>query len=310
MKNIFLFGLFVLAILSNKAFSQVSTAVSSDVSAFKKSVLYVVLEGNTTTTNVKYTKVVDEVEIETENKELVEDVESEYNKAVRYAMKHLWKINKFEYITENEFEEKKFDAGSYFLINAKHKTEDKEPVELNYLLIVEGGKKAKKVAKMNWLAGIPLAYNNVSSQYYTYKLPGLIQFLQNHLEFIFINGPSDEKKILAHYNGKTKEIKHGVLYVLAEDLTAKVFDQEAIAKVYSGEVKIVTQKQINAAIKKQDPNILYFHKVGPEKIEDTGICRKYILAAKGGELVYISEDKISKSNPEGLLNSDFKQFNK
>ncbi len=163
---------------------------------------------------------------------------------------------------------------------------------------------------MNWLAGIPLSYSNVSSQYYTYKLPGLVQFLENHLEYVFMNGVVDEKKVTSHYNEKTKEIKHGVLYLLAEDLTAKVFDQEAIAKVYNGEVKIVTQKQINAAIKKQDPNILYFHKVGPEKIEDTGICRKYIFAAKGGELVYISVHKITKSNTEGLLVSDFKQFNK
>ncbi|HET6244947.1 MAG: hypothetical protein H0V01_00235 [Bacteroidetes bacterium] len=309
MKNIFL-SIVVLLTIHNKTFSQISTASSSEVSAFKKAVLYVVLQGNTTTTNVKYTKVVNETEVETENKEMVENVESEYNKAMRFAMKNLWKINKFEYITEAEFEEKKFDVGSYFLFAAKHKTEDKEPITLNYLIIAQGDKKAKKVGKMKWLAALPLSFDNVSDQYYNYKIPGLVQFLQNHIEFVFTNGIAEQKKVLSHYNSKTKEIKDGVLYVLAEDLTAKVYSEEAIAKIFKGEVKIVDQKQINTAIKKQDPNVLYFHKIGPEKISNTGTCLKYILSAKGGELLYISEHKISKGTPEGLLESDFKQFNK
>ena len=309
MKNIFLL-LIVLLTIQNTAFSQISTASSAVVSEFKKSKIYVVLEKSTTSTKVKYSKVVDSLEVKTDNSQISEAAVSEFNNAMRYAMGSLWKANKFEFITDKEFEEKKFESNSYFLIIAKCKTQDKEPELLNYLIIAQGGPKAKKVEKMTWLAAIPLSFSNVSDQYYNYKIPALVQFLQNHIEYVFLNGPVEDKKLMDYYNDKSKEIKNGVLYILQEDLTAKVYDQNAIAKIYKGEVKIATQQEINDAIKNQDPNVLFLHKVGPEKLADTGMCRKFILSAKGGELLYMNEHKISNSKPEGLLESDLKQLNK
>jgi hypothetical protein len=301
----------ILSLIISPVFSQISTVTSSEISAFKKGKLYVVLNGGTSQTNVKYSLTVGDSVVSSDKKNVSESVDSDYNKAMRSAIKNFWKFTKeYEFITEQEFETKKMENNTYFLLPVKIKTTDKEPILLNYLMIVKGGPKSKKVEKMPVMAGIPLSYFSVSDQYYNYKLGALVQFLQTHMEFIFLSGPQEEKKVLAHYNGKSKEIKHGTLYVQFEDLTEKVFDLDAISKFYKGEVKIVDQGEIAKAIKKQDPNVLILHKVSPERTSTSGICKKYIISAKGGELLYIDEHSISKSNPEGLLDKDFKAFSK
>jgi hypothetical protein len=306
-KHFLLFTVIILASFGLRA--QFTNATPGDIGMLSKATLYVVLQGKEVTTNVKYSRIENDSLVESEKKRVTESEETNFNKTMKFAMKNLWKASKYIFITEEEFEEKKSDAGAYFLFISKMKIVDKETHWLDYLILAKGGK-AKKADKMPWLAAIPVSFSNVSEQYYLYKLPGLVQFLQAHMDYVYNNSPVTEKSIEEYYNKKTKEIKHGTLYLLQEELTNKVYDMDAIEKIYSGSIKFVEQKDIDEAIRKQDPNVLYLHKVGPEKTVEGGFCRKFILAAKGGELLYINEHKISKSFPDGLIEYDFKQFKK
>jgi hypothetical protein len=307
-----LITVFLIAIcISFQGFSQISTAAPADIASLKKNKIYVVLQGGIETkTNVKYSKVEGENETETSNKNSAKTAneDTEYNKAIRFAMTNFWKASKVEYISESDFEQKRLENNAYFISPMKYKTLDKEPVTLNILAVTKGGPKYKKADKMPILAGVPLGYFNVNEANYVYKIPAFVQFLQIHMDYVFQNSPVDQKKMLNHYNSKTRDMKDGTLYVVNEDLTAKVNDIDVIGKYYKGDVMIVEPTEIEQAIKSQDSHVVFAHVVGPQKAE--GFCRKYIFAAKGGELLFMSEHNVSKSSPEGLLESDFKQMNK
>jgi hypothetical protein len=308
MKN-FITLVFLSLVISLNVLAQETNASGPDISQFLRfGKTYVVLNGQTELKSVNYSKQIGDSLVKSEIKEVNEAVETEYNKAMRFAMKNFWK-GKFEFITEDQFEEKKFDQNAFFILTAKIKKGDKDPIAYNYLILVKGGPKSKKVEKMPQIAAFPLAYEKVSEQNYIFKLPSIVQLLYKHAEFASQAEVLDEKKTAEYYNQKTKEIKNATLYILYEDATGKIPDEESVKKIYKGEVKFVTQSEIDEAIKKQDPNVVFFHKVSPEKTVDGGVVKKYIIAAKGGELLYIGEHK-AKGDNEGLLESDLKLFNR
>jgi hypothetical protein len=312
MKKIFTVILLVLTVSFN-GYAQISNCLPADIVSFKKNIVYVVIQGEApvNVVSVKYTKMEGENEVSNVKKDTkVANGESEYNKVLRFAMSNFWRVNKVEYITEAEFEEKRLVNNNYFLTTVKYKTTDKVPVQLNLLALVKGGPKFKKIDKMPILAAIPLSYNNVPEGEYIYKLPAFVQFLQDHIDYAFQNAPIDEKKMINNFNSRSKEIKHGTLYVCGEDLTKKVSDLNAIQKYYKGEVMIVEPAEIEKAIRMQDSHVTFVHVVGPPKSSDGGLCRKYIFSAKGGELLYIGEHNVSKGGEQGLQEGDFKSINK
>ncbi|MBA3900383.1 MAG: hypothetical protein H0X62_09280 [Bacteroidetes bacterium] len=309
-----LFTVVVLFIIGFESFAQISSGIkATDIAALRKKTIYVVIQGGTPIlTNVKYSKVVGENESTGKKEKDVEEAttDTEYNKAIRFAMTNFWRVNKAEFITEEEFEEKRLVNNNFFIHIMEYKTKDKVPAKLNILAITKGGPKYKKVDKMPILAAIPLSYLNIPEAEYVYKIPAFVQFLQDHLDYEFQNAPVDEKKMLKHYNDKSKEIKDGTLYVVSEDLTKKVFDIDVIHKFYKGDVMIVEPAEIEKAIKMQDAHVTFVHVVSPRKSVDSGLCRKYVFAAKGGELLYMSEHNVSKGGEEGLQDGDFKSFSK
>ena len=290
----------------------ITTATIDQVVAGMKNITYVVLPEKVSTEVVKveYQKIVADTVVETENQEAKKIAdESEFNKALRAAVNNFWKVTKFEFINQEEFEEKKLDPTCSFIFLSKiRESFDDTRIEFSYLIYAIGSPKAKKVEKMPWIAAIPVSYHSIGSEYYNYKIAGLVKFLQNHADYAANNPNLTKESIEKYYNDKNREIKDFVLYVLAEDLTSKVYTEAQISEIYPGEVKVVTQAEIRDALKKDDQNIVFFHKVGPEHTKEDGICRKYVITAKGGELLYYLEDDIIKSRPEGLLEYDLKQF--
>lgn len=291
-----------------------STATIDQAAQALKTKTYVVLleEEQIVKTNILYEKIQNDTVVESGKKaELSEAEDNEFNKQLKYGMKNFWKATKFEFIKADEFEQKRFDPASsfIFLYNLKTKYKD-EKTFINYLVFALGGK-AKRIDKMPWVAAVPLTYGNIGPEYYTYKLPGLIQFLQYLSDYIANNPNQTKESIEKYFNKRNKEVKDYKLYVLADDLTKSVYTNEQIEKIYPGEVVIVDQKQIEEAIKNQDPNVAYVHKAGPERTKtELAFNVKMILTAKGGECLYIREDEIWKKEPEGMLVKDFKAIKK
>lgn len=291
-----------------------STATIDQAAQALKSKTYVVLleQEQMEKTNVIYEKIQSETVVESGKKADLSDFEdNEFNKQLKFAMKTFWKATKFEFIKAEEFEQKRMDPASSFIFLYNMKTKYKEEKTfVNYLVFAQGGK-AKRVDKMPWVAAVPLSYGNVSSEYFTYKIPGLIQYLQYLADYVANNPNQTKESVEKYFNKRNKEVKDYKLYVLADDLTKAVYTNEQIEKLYTGEVVIVDQKQIEEAIKKQDPNVAYVHKAGPERTKtELAFNVKMILTAKGGECIYIKEDEIWKKEPEGMLDKDFKALKK
>jgi hypothetical protein len=291
-----------------------STASIDQAAQALKTKTYVVLleQEQLEKTNVIYEKIQTETVVESGKKaDLSEFEDNEFNKQLKFGMKTFWKATKFEFIKAEEFEQKRMDPASSFIFLYNLKTKFKEEkTYVNYLVFALGGK-AKRIDKMPWVAAVPLSYGNVGPEYYTYKIAGLIQFLQNLADYVANNPNQTKESIEKYFNKRNKEVKDYKLYVLADDLTKSVYTNEQIEKYYQGEVVIVDQKQIEEAIKKQDPNIAYVHKAGPERTKsELAFNVKMILTAKGGECLYIREDEIWKKEPEGMLEKDFKALKK
>jgi hypothetical protein len=291
-----------------------STASIDQAAQALKTKTYVVLleQEQLEKTNVIYEKIQTETVVESGKKaDLSEFEDNEFNKQLKFGMKTFWKATKFEFIKAEEFEQKRMDPASSFIFLYNMKTKYKEEkTYVNYLVFALGGK-AKRIDKMPWVAAVPLSYGNVGPEYYTYKIAGLIQFLQNLADYVANNPNQTKESIEKYFNKRNKEVKDYKLYVLADDLTKSVYTNEQIEKYYQGEVVIVDQKQIEEAIKKQDPNIAYVHKAGPERTKsELAFNVKMILTAKGGECLYIREDEIWKKEPEGMLEKDFKALKK
>lgn len=291
-----------------------STASIDQAAQALKTKTYVVLleQEQLEKTNVIYEKIQTETVVESGKKaDLSEFEDNEFNKQLKFGMKTFWKATKFEFIKAEEFEQKRMDPASSFIFLYNMKTKYKEEkTYVNYLVFALGGK-AKRIDKMPWVAAVPLSYGNVGPEYYTYKIAGLIQFLQNLADYVANNPNQTKESIEKYFNKRNKEVKDYKLYVLADDLTKSVYTNEQIEKFYQGEVVIVDQKQIEEAIKKQDPNVAYVHKAGPERTKsELAFNVKMILTAKGGECLYIREDEIWKKEPEGMLEKDFKALKK
>lgn len=291
-----------------------STATIDQAAQALKTKTYVVLleQEQLEKTNVIYEKIQSETVVESGKKADLSDFEdNEFNKQLKFGMKTFWKATKFEFIKAEEFEQKRMDPASSFIFLYNMKTKYKEEKTfINYLVFALGGK-AKRVDKMPWVAAVPLGYGNVGPEYFTYKISGMLQYLQYLADYVANNPNQTKESIEKYFNKRNKEVKDYKLYVLADDLTKSVYTNEQIEKLYHGEVVIVDQKQIEEAIKKQDPNVAYVHKAGPERTKtELAFNVKMILTAKGGECIYIKEDEIWKKEPEGMLDKDFKAFKK
>ena len=68
--------------------------------------------------------------------------------------------------------------------------------------------------------------------------------------------------------------------------------------------------RIEKAIAEKNPNVVYLHKVGPEGGRLQARCYKVVLGAGDDQIYYFDYHTVSKSEGDGLLDSDFKKMNK
>jgi len=234
-----------------------------------------------------------------------------YNEKIKSAMQKHWKLTKFEFITKAEYAQKRRNPKSSFLA----KTEvifkkDKNKIKYQFLNLMLGISSAR-VTAMPDLANFPLAYAEGDEDNYSYKLGVILIFLQNHIKLLQEKQNLTEKNIIKYYNSQRTQIHDKTLYVLKKELTQNVNSINKISTHYKYPVKIVEQKDIEAAINNKDPEIVFFHVVRPEKENmRKERCYKIILGASDSYLYYWSMDKITSKKPSGILVQDFKKLQK
>jgi hypothetical protein len=232
----------------------------------------------------------------------------EYNSIIKKVMQQEWNITEFDFITNKEFEEKRMDAQYSFIYMSQVRFEaDKTDATYRFLHLSLGGDYFR-LNEMPDIASVPLAYFDVEEERYAYKLAILVRFLQNHAKLLKEHPEIISANVFKHYNDNIKDIKGKTLYLLEDELAPSVNSEARIKKVYPYKFKIVTMEDIEQAIKERNPDIVFLHKVGPEGTKLDARCYKVVIGAADANFYYFDYHKISDKNPDGFLESDFKNL--
>jgi hypothetical protein len=234
----------------------------------------------------------------------------EYNSIIKKVMQQEWNITEYDFITSKEFEEKRMDAQYSFIYMSQVNFEaDKTDAAYRFLHLSLGGDYFR-LNEMPDIASVPLAYFNVEEERYAYKLAILVRFMQNHAKLLKEHPEIISANVFKHYNDNIKDIRGKTLYLLEEELAPSVNNVARISKVYPFKFKIVSMEDIEQAIKDRNPDVVFLHKVGPEGTKLNARCYNVIIGAADANFYYFDYHKITDKNPDGFLESDFKNLAK
>ncbi|WP_421921000.1 hypothetical protein [Marinifilum sp.] len=233
---------------------------------------------------------------------------SEYNFRIRDVIKKNWNITEYKFISNAEFEKKRFDPHYSFIMNTIVTfNKDKTKARYNFLSLVMGGKE-KKIANMPDLCSVPLSYKHVHEDVYAYKLPSFIRFIQKHVQLIIKNPKMISANMLKYYNKNAALLKGKTLYILKDELQKEVNSLDKISKVYPEKVKIVSQEELEQAIANRMDKVVFLHKVGPEQLKIKARCFKILVGASDSEFYYFNYHMINKKQTDGFLAKDFRRI--
>ncbi|MCX6232662.1 MAG: hypothetical protein NTZ33_14085 [Bacteroidetes bacterium] len=273
-KRISAFLLFIL--ISSRLFCQLNYAKEADFKAFMQSKTLVVLDNQ---------------------------VLSSYNESIQVAVKTLWKITSFEFITHKEFEKQKNNRAYSFLILSDATLEQKGILmRYNILNLVLGGK-AKNLNEMTDLGSVPLSCAGEDENNYLYKTGGIIRFMQYFVNYNLSHPNTDFIKMIKRLDGN---IAGKELWLLQHEMDADVNSIDKIKAYFKGNVKFVSMEEITTAIAEKTANVVFLHKIG-NTIKGS-LCWKVLFDAATGEPLYFDMNIIDKKHPDVFSSGDFSKL--
>ncbi|MCT4603864.1 MAG: hypothetical protein N4A59_13315 [Marinifilum sp.] len=233
---------------------------------------------------------------------------SEYNFRIKDVIKKNWTITDYEFISNKDFEQKRFNSQYSFIINSIVTfNKDKTKARYNFLSLVMGGKE-KRIANMPDLCSVPLSYKHVHEDVYSYKLPCFIRFMQKHVSLVSKNPQIITENVLKYYNKNASLLQGKTLYLIKNELQKEVNSIGKIRKVYSGKVKIVTKEDVENAIDNKNKGVVFLHKVGPENSKTKARCFKILVGANDSDFYYFDYHMIRNKQTDSFLEKDFKRI--
>ncbi len=232
-----------------------------------------------------------------------------YNSKIREIIEKNWKITPYRFVSYVEYKEKRTSEEYSFLTLDKISfIGDKTEIEYNFLCLSLGGD-YKRVSSMPQLCNLPVSYADVDDKNYIFKLSGLVQIIQNHIEFIESQEDINNRNIIEKYNNNAYQLKNKTLYLLKDDVTQDINTKRKLKKEYPYRFKFVTHEDLKHAIKHKKKKVVYLHKVGPKGTEQGVRCYKAIIGADDSKLYYFDYHKVkSPKYPNGLLINDIKKI--
>jgi len=233
-----------------------------------------------------------------------------YNFKMREAIEKVWKATPFEFISQEEFEEKRMsDKYSFISLDKVWFTKDKLKANYKFLCLSLGGN-YKNEKDMPQLCTVPVSYFGVDEESYIYKFSALLQIIQDHVKMIKENPTINKINVIHQYNKKAGEIKNKTLYVTKEDLAKEINTEAKFKKVYPYPFKFVSRDELEKIIDNKTANVIFLHKVGPEGTKRKARCWKTMIGADDAKLYYFNYHMISAKKPDGLLAKDLKKIAK
>jgi hypothetical protein len=232
----------------------------------------------------------------------------EYNDKITEAIKENWIITPYEFVSYQEFEEKRQDPQYSFLLTTTVTFDkDKTKAQYTFLQLLLGGSYIR-FGDMPDLVSIPLAYRNTDEVNHIYKLGVIVRFVQSHMQLLREKPSVASGNMLNYYNLNMGDLKNKTLYLVKDELSADVNTTEKIRRYYPFRVKIVDREEVEEAINRSDPDVVFLHKVGPEGTRLKARCYKIVMGADDARFYYFDYHMIGEKSPDGLLSSDFRKM--
>ncbi len=261
-------------------FSQASFPTPDQIETFKKSKTLVVLENN---------------------------VFSLYNSFIKKAVQKEWKLTPYEFISYDEFRQKKKNPSYSFLVLTSTAFErDKAGVYYDFLNLLLGDP-VNNLSRLPEFCSFPLTYAEADGTAYQSGLPAILLFMQKHVRDIMKHPRTLGLRYLQYYNKNIHNLKNKVLWLVSGDLSPEINTKEKIKALYAGAFKIVSEEELDKALEKPAGDMVFLMKVGPEGTSKKGRVYKMILGTDG-TLYYFRYHLLSAKKPDGILASDLKRL--
>jgi len=243
---------------------------------------------------------------------------SSVDKQIIETVKKCWIFNQYEFISKTKMDSLKISQTSFFITIIDSPQENFghniylsivyfEHNERNYLA------KTNFYYTNNYLKTPLLLYLNHVQWYGNLALSGSLKpkTMMNHL--ISLSYPSNKENM--------SPFKSKPLYILDYYLNKKIKNIADIKKKYDGEVYIVTEKELEKIVEKNE-NINIFicdtgymrgmkNKPGETKYASAvGFSFSYVYDLKSGELLYRKRLQLSSAVPPGIVAFNLKRLNK
>ena len=137
-----------------------------------------------------------------------------------------------------------------------------------------------------------------------------MRFIQNHVNLINEKPEIISSNIFKYYNDNIKDIHAKTLYLVQDELSPSISTPARIKAIYPYKFKIVTREEINQAIKDNNEDVVFLHKVGPEGKRSQARCYNILIGAADANFYYFDYHMITEKNPDGFLESDLKKLAK
>ena len=278
MRNIYI--VFCIFIASIQGFSQKKMASNTDFKDFLKTETLVVLH---------------------------EDPFSGFDNTMRTCMKEFWNITPYKFISRKEFETEKSNKKYSFIVFSEVRQKKGSHIyKYNLLNLILGGK-AVDLNEMTDLIDVPLSYIKADQSHYLYKMGGVLLFMQYFVNYNIKHPDTKLSKMVKKISGQVKDKE---LWLIKDELASDVNTVKKIKKYYPYTVKIVSKEDIKEAIKQRNKNVIFLHKIGPEKTAGQGRCWKFVVSAKDGIPLFYASKKVNSKKPDAFLKKDFKKLAK
>ncbi|HCC71922.1 MAG TPA: hypothetical protein DEQ09_12340 [Bacteroidales bacterium] len=239
---------------------------------------------------------------------LEDDMFSEYNVFIKNAVNEYWEITGHDFISEKEFDQKrKNPAYSFIVLTATRFDRDKSGAFLNFINLLLG-KDVGRIEEMPEFCAVPLSIQGADDTEYSYKLGMVLRFMQAHVEHIREDPTLKGKKYLKYYNKFIPEALNKTILISENDLVPELRTSEAVDKYYPHNLKIVSDDEVDEAIRNRYENTLVLHKVGPVRAEKGGLCFKMLLGTDDARMYFYGEHRITERKSNGLLVNDLKRI--
>lgn len=235
---------------------------------------------------------------------------SEWNMQLRkHADKH-WHVTPVKYISDEEFEQMRRDIDKSFIVRMKFRyPKDRVKATYVYFSIVNGAA-VTHMTDMPEICSVPLGYETADQESWSYKLGSLLQFAQKHIKLLRQQPELMGTNVLQYYNKNISEIGDKELWVVEEDLAPDMRSLRKIRDVYKGRVQIVSKEDIVKAVDERRDDVVYLHKVGPERSNVKARIYKCLIGAGDDKFYYFDYHMMSPKRGDGFLKSDFRRLNR